>query len=53
MDTINISPAAKSAAIAHTPAKERHLKLQASLRRRSVWLIGALLVAGAGAFGYH
>jgi macrolide-specific efflux system membrane fusion protein len=29
------------------------LNFQALLRRRSLWLIGALLVAGSGAFGYH
>jgi macrolide-specific efflux system membrane fusion protein len=28
-------------------------KLRALLHRRSVWLIGALVVAGAGALGYH
>ena len=29
------------------------MKLRALLQRRSLWLIGALLVASAGAFGYH
>ena len=29
------------------------MKIAALLRRRSLWLIGALLVVGAGAFGYH
>lgn len=58
METINISPAAKSAATANdapaTPPRDRHLKFPAILlQRRSLWLIGALLVAGAGALGYH
>ena len=35
------------------PPSGRHLKLRAFLRRRSLWLVGALLVIGAGAFGYH
>ncbi len=29
------------------------MKFRALLQRRSLWLIGALLVASAGAFGYH
>jgi membrane fusion protein, macrolide-specific efflux system len=29
------------------------LRFPALLPRRSLWLIGALLVAGAGALGYH
>jgi macrolide-specific efflux system membrane fusion protein len=29
------------------------VKLRTLLHRRSLWLIGALLVAGVGAFGYH
>jgi macrolide-specific efflux system membrane fusion protein len=32
---------------------DRQLKSRALMRRRSLWLIGALLVAGAGALGYH
>ncbi len=36
-----------------TPPQGRRSKFRALLRRRSLWLIGALLVAGAGAFGYH
>ena len=36
-----------------TPPRDRHWKFRALLHRRSLWLIGALLVAGAGAFGYH
>ena len=56
-ETTNISPVVKSAATANdqpaTPPVDRQLKRRAFLRRRSVWLIGALLVAGAGVFGYH
>jgi macrolide-specific efflux system membrane fusion protein len=56
-ETTNISPVVKSAATADdqpaTPPRDRQLKRRAFLRRRSVWLIGALLVAGVGAFGYH
>ena len=29
------------------------MKWRALLKRRSLWLVGALLVIGAGAFGYH
>ena len=57
METINISPVAKSASTATdgptTPPKNRHLKYRALLQRRSLWLIGALLVASAGGFGYY
>ena len=57
METISISPAAKSAATANhelaPPATDRHLKHRGRLQRRSLWLVGALLVIGAGAFGYH
>jgi macrolide-specific efflux system membrane fusion protein len=57
METISNSPAAKSATAANDepamPPSGRHLKLRAFLRRRSLWLVGALLVIGAGAFGYH
>ena len=35
------------------PANGRHLKSRALLQRRSLWLVGALLVIGAGAFGCH
>ena len=51
------SPAAKSAAIASDEPEplpsDRHLKSRSLLKRRSLWLIAALLVAGAAAFGYH
>ena len=57
METINISPAAKSAATANDelapPATDRHVKHRGHLKRRGLWLLGALLVIGAGAFGYH
>ena len=57
METINIRPLAKSAATADdepaTPPRDRHLKYRALLQRRSLWLIGALLVTSGGAFGYH
>jgi macrolide-specific efflux system membrane fusion protein len=57
METIDISPATKPAATANgkpaAPPSGHHLKLRALLRRRSLWLVGALLVIGAGAFGYH
>jgi macrolide-specific efflux system membrane fusion protein len=57
MQTTNNSPPPESAATAHdkpaTPPKARHSELPALLRRRSLWVIGALLVAAAAAFGYH
>jgi macrolide-specific efflux system membrane fusion protein len=57
MDTVNISPAVKSEAIPHDesamPPPNRHVKFRAILRRRSVWLIGALLVVVAGVFVYY
>ena len=57
METMHISPEATSAATANgVPAprpRDRHVRLRALLRRRGLWLIGALLVAGAGAFGYY
>ena len=57
METINISPATKPAAIANdepaTPPRDRHSKFRVLLTRRSLWLVAALLVVSAGAFGYH
>jgi macrolide-specific efflux system membrane fusion protein len=54
-ETTNTSPVPKSAATANdepaTPLGDR--KPRSFLKRRSLWLIGALLVAGAGAFGYY
>lgn len=56
-ETTNITPVVKSAATANdqpaTPPEDRHSKFRALLKRRSVWLIGTLLIAGAGVFGYH
>ena len=57
METTHIGPVAKSAATAHaepaTPPRDRHARFRALLQRRSLWLIGALLIASAGALGYH
>jgi macrolide-specific efflux system membrane fusion protein len=57
MESLNISPAAKSAAPANddpaTPPRDRHLKYRAFLQRRSLWLMGALLVVIIGVLGYH
>jgi len=55
MNTTDISPIAPPAAPDKpaTPPKGRGVKARTLLRRRSPWVIGALLVAGAGAFGYH
>jgi membrane fusion protein, macrolide-specific efflux system len=57
METINICTAAKSAATANdelaTLTSDRHLKHRGRLKRRGLWLVGSLLVIGAGAFGYH
>jgi macrolide-specific efflux system membrane fusion protein len=54
METTNTSPAATSPAGAELQAAtpDRPLKTRAFLRRRSLWLVGGLLVAGAGTFGY-
>lgn len=57
MEATNISTIAKSATVPHdepaTPSGDRHSKFRALLRRRSVWLVGALLVVVAGAFVYY
>ncbi len=58
MGTTNSSPEAKSAATAHdkpaTPPRKRQLRFPAFLlQRRSLWLIGAILIVGGGALGYH
>jgi macrolide-specific efflux system membrane fusion protein len=57
MEMNNNNPVAKSAATAQVepaaPPGNRHSKFRSLLQRRSLWLIGALLVAGACAFGYH
>ncbi|MEI7728783.1 MAG: hypothetical protein WCO56_04395 [Verrucomicrobiota bacterium] len=46
MESVNINSAAQS-------ALEAHVKPATLLKRRSLWLIVALIVVGAGAFGYH
>ena len=55
METMNSSPVATSAATVNdalaTPPRDRHVKVRAFLQRRSLWLIGALVVASAGVFG--
>jgi macrolide-specific efflux system membrane fusion protein len=57
MDTINNSPAVKTETAANgesaNPAGDRPSKFRALLQRRSLWLIAALLVVIAAAFGYH
>jgi macrolide-specific efflux system membrane fusion protein len=57
METMNSSPVATTAATVNdalaTPSRDRYVKVRAFLRRRSLWMIGALVVAGAGAFGYY
>jgi hypothetical protein len=55
-DTLRVSLAAPVAAapspVPAAPARS-HVMSQGLLQRRALWLIGALLVAGAGWFGYH
>ena len=57
MDTTNTSPAAEPAEAANgqpaTPPGNGHGGFRAFAQRRGLWLIGALLVAGAGALVYH
>ena len=57
METTNITPVAERVVPANgqpaTPPTAGHGKLRAFLQRRRLWLIGALLAAGAGALGYH
>jgi macrolide-specific efflux system membrane fusion protein len=57
METIKINPEAKSAVAANNePAaspKSRYLKFRDILKRRSLWLAGALFVAVAGMFLYY
>jgi membrane fusion protein, macrolide-specific efflux system len=56
METTNIEPDTKPAATTldqpATPPVDRHRKLRALLHRRSLWLIGAVIVAGAGVLWY-
>lgn len=57
MDTINSSPEGKSETTVNdepaTPPVEHPSKFRALLKRRSLWLIGALLFVIASALGYH
>jgi len=58
METTNISPEAKSESTAHDkpapPPRNQRLGFPAFLlQRRSLWLIGALLITGAGVLGYY
>ena len=48
---VNSAPTSANGPATHPG--NRHAKLRALLRRRSVWLIGALMVACAGWFAYH
>ncbi len=54
---LHSSPAAAPGAAPHdgpaAPSKHRRSALAALVQRRSLWLVAALLVAGAAAFGYH
>jgi membrane fusion protein, macrolide-specific efflux system len=56
VETDNITPVAKPAAPAKgkpaAPPGGRPAKGRTFLRRRGVWIVGALLVIGAGGFGY-
>jgi len=57
MATIGVTPVDKPAAGANsqpaTPPPNRSSKARGILGRRSWWLVGALLVAGAGGLGYY
>jgi macrolide-specific efflux system membrane fusion protein len=57
MDTINNSPVVKSEVVSNgepaTPGGDNPSKFRALLHRRSLWLIAAILVVIAAAFGYH
>ncbi|MBZ5636871.1 MAG: efflux RND transporter periplasmic adaptor subunit [Acidobacteriia bacterium] len=57
METIDVRPAAKTAATANdqppTLPAGGHGRFRSFGRRRIVWLLGALLVAAAGAFTYY
>jgi macrolide-specific efflux system membrane fusion protein len=56
METTNIGPDAKSAATANdqpaTPPSDLQLKLRVLLKRRSLWLIGALLLMSGAVLWY-
>ena len=47
------SPESSANDEAATPPMDHHWNFPALLRRRGLWLIGALLVVSAGAFGYY
>ena len=47
------SPESSANDEAATPPMDHHWNFPALLRRRRLWLIGALLVVSAGAFGYY
>jgi len=57
METANVNPAAKPVAAVHdepaAPPSDLQPKRRSILRRSVLWLIGALIVVGAGVFGYH
>ncbi len=54
---MNITPAANAAATADAdpvpPPRDLRARFRVLLRRPSLWIMGALLAAGAGVFGYH
>ena len=56
-ETAGVSPTAAPAATAGaapvTPPKGRRSTFSGLLRRRGLWLVGAVLVAAAGALAYH
>ena len=57
METANVNPVAKPGAAIHdepaAPLSDPRPKRRSILRRSVLWLIGALIVVGAGVFGYH
>jgi len=57
METKNITPETKSATSPKvetiTPPKENPGKIKTFLHRKSIWLIGAILIITAGIFGYN
>ena len=57
METANVNPVAKPVAAVHdepaAPPSDPQPKRRSILRRSVLWLIGALIVVGAGAVGYH
>jgi multidrug efflux pump subunit AcrA (membrane-fusion protein) len=57
MESMNMRPPLEAAAPVKdqpaTPPGDRHLKSRSLLRRRSLWVIGALLVTGLGTLAYY